>query len=109
MKILNRKQFLAMPAKTLYREYNSTCNTGKLHIKEGTCGSNDYCLNTLNELDVDDSEEHLDMELQMEEGKEVNPDFYLISSDSMYDDDARYLVYTKEEIKQLITVLSECI
>lgn len=102
-KIINRKEFLEMPANTLYREYKP-CIMGDLEIK-GYSLDNDFWVQRLDETNTDDTG---DMIRMLESGV-VEFDLDLEGRDAMYNDDQLYLVYELRDVHQLINRLSECL
>ena len=102
-KIINRKEFLAMPANTLYREYKP-CIMGDLEIK-GDSLENDFWVQRLDDTNTDDVEEMIKM---LDSGV-VEFDLDCESRDAMFNDDQLYLVYERKDVEQLFNRISECL
>ena len=102
-KIIDRKEFLAMPANTLYREYKP-CIMGELEIK-GDSLENDFWMQRLDETNADDMESMIKM---LDSGV-VEFDLDCEGRDAMFNDDQLYLVYEQKDVEQLINRLSECL
>ena len=114
MKIVNKKQFFELPNGVLYSKYKP-CYFNGLYIKLDT-------LNDLNgepidfiyqdliaELDVNDSDEYIDVLTEAQETHEhIELDFECSQREGLYDDDQMFAVYSKEEILNLSKIISNC-
>lgn len=111
MRIVDRKTFLSLPPKTLYRKYQPQIY-GDLNIKFDTLPFNDWI----------NLETHGDIEGSMCCG--TNSDLHSVAQytgdtyrfdldscgrDGCYDDDQLFAVYDNEDIQQLIDKLKECL
>ena len=104
-KIINRKEFLAMPANTLYREYEKRgIISGDLEIK-GDSLENDFWVQRLDDTNTDDVEEMIKM---LDSGV-VEFDLECESRDAMFNDEQLYLVYERKDVEQLFNRISECL
>ena len=102
-KIINRTDFLKMPANTIYREYKP-CIMGDLEIK-GDSLENDFWVQRLDDTNTDDVEEMIKM---LDSGV-VEFDLECESRDAMFNDDQLYLVYERKDVEQLFNRISECL
>jgi hypothetical protein len=106
MKIINRKQFLALPEGVLYAKFNP-CIFGDIAIKEESL-SNDWYYQDLLELDVNDSGEWADTLFEgMEKGTSITMDFDCVSRDGLFDEEQLFAVFEKEDVISLIERLKK--
>ena len=103
-KIVDKKTFLSLPENTLYRECEP-CILGDLSIKLDTMGDNDFYVQELDALNVDDD----DGMIAMFEAGDVTFDLEYAGRNGAYENDQQYLVYEDDDVKQLIARLLECI
>lgn len=105
MKIVDYDTFIKMPAGTLYAEYTPYV-FGETLIKQNTInGGKDWLyLELVGNPDVD-SEWHIGCEA-MEEGEELPPDTSLCR-DGMFDYSRRFLVYSRDDVENMILTLKE--
>ena len=102
-KIINRTDFLKMPANTLYREYQP-CILGDLSIK-GDSLDNDFWVQNLDATDTED----LEQMVAMFESCNVSFDLDCKSRDAEFNDDQLYLVYEKKDVEQLFNRIAQCL
>lgn len=110
MRIINRAEFLAMPTGTLYAKYSSLGCWGELSVKEDSTNFNDWFqYDLLNGWDgCNDSNEFMDKVLKCEKGDgELRNDLECSGRDGLYEDNQQFIVYDKNDIKQLISKLKE--
>jgi len=112
MKIVNRKDFLQMPANTLFSKF-SPDNFGPLSIK--VCDSNDGWHNDFVVQDIegaiqcegsDDFSNKCDL---MVKGEEVAMDFECAGRDGLFNNDQLFAVWSKDDVKMLIDRLNKCL
>lgn len=110
MRILNRKQFLAMPAGTLFAKYEP-CVFDALEIKGDTLPSNDYCYQQIvGAIKCDSSNEWLDqLEDARNEGKSLEMDFECEGRDGCFDEHQLFAVFEGKDVAALIQRLTHCI
>lgn len=108
MIFVDRKTFLTLPPGTVYTKYNSgTCD--HLAIKQDNCGSNDWFylpLDSINTIDIDCSGELWSRLSDVKPGDTFNIEFDRTSRDGCFDDDEKFFIYTPDDIKKLITTLT---
>lgn len=116
MKLVNREDFLKLPEGVVYYDAELTDKGevviggfGDLHIKGESC-TYDYIENNLNgatpvewktDVDICESWE------AMIGGKDIDFTFDVCGRDGMFDENAKYLVLNKKEVKSLIDELTE--
>lgn len=117
MKILNRKDFLAISKPVLFQKYTPMF-LGELCIKEETLPTvNDFCYRDLVGCDIQtercqpcDSGELADLwDSCMDGDIDFQRDYDLVQRDALYeeDDECWFVVYDKDDIESLIGVLRE--
>jgi hypothetical protein len=108
MKIINREQFLKMPADTLYSKY-TPCSFEQIEIKGMTRGE-DFDLQRLSDaIEHDDSSEFFDLLNTAEKkGISLKMDFDCQVSDNLFDN-SLFAVWEQKDIKALIKRLSRLI
>lgn len=115
MKILNRKQFLALPAGVIYTKF-MPCLFGDLAVKKesissaiavpGRITTDDWHYHDFMELAVMDSGERADKLFEgMEKDISIPMDFESTSRDGFYDQDQLFAVLEKEDVFGLIHML----
>ena len=109
MKIVDRKTFLALPNGTIYQDYRSTCADGNLLRKGDNITTNDYyaaCLSGESVVDAHDSGDFFDKFTAMEDtGASLPANFEVECRDGMFEADARYFIYEREDVVKLIAAL----
>lgn len=112
MKIVNREAFLALPAGTIYSEYEPSFFTG-LFVKTSSPGyfTDDYGEQELiGNVKADSSEERFGILDEAEaNGVPFALDFHSGSRNGMYEGKQLYAVYEKADIEGLISVLQDCL
>jgi len=117
MKIVNRKEFLKLPANTLYAKYEP-CNFWDLAIKgysivysDGT--GNDWYYMEIEDLNTNESHSsddyHEILSTMVDTGKSYSNDYCTWSRDGLYDDDdGLFAIWEKEDLVNLIELLNKC-
>ena len=111
MQLVDRKTFLTLPAGTVYTKYMAHDN-GDIAIKQGTVGDNDWTytpLDTICFIDVQDADDLFD---KLEELKPDDViDTYMETSyrDGLFQEDAQFLVYSQDDVKKLIELLTHAL
>lgn len=111
MRIVNKKEFLALPAGTLYSEYDPQVIDG-LFIKGETIFHGgiprDYVYESLiGNVDANDSNEEFEILIDAEEnGTSFKLDFDCRMRDGLFDDSKLYAIYEPEDIIGLINKLN---
>ncbi len=111
MKLLNRKEFLKMPAGTLFMKFEP-CVFGDLCVFQGPAGNNDFYYDPLGDaiahrgsLDLHD---HVFPGLKL--GESMPMDFDCTGRDGLFDgDEIKFAVYEKADIEGLIAKLQTCL
>lgn len=112
MRIVSRDEFLKLPSGTLYanigkREYGIN---GELYIKYATLEEDDWVYASLVDVEMcygDDRWYFLDKAYK-DSSYEIPLDTYATCRDGRHDGNERvFLVFSKKEVKQLITLLVE--
>lgn len=103
MKIINKEEFMKMPSGTLYSEFKP-CIFNDLMIKGETIGS-DYLYMSLIGNVCHEGDFASFIFDRLDNSKDFHLDFNLYSRDGLYDNDAMYAVYDKNDIIGLIDTL----
>lgn len=116
MRLYNKKDFLKLPEGTVYfdKPYEKDgirkLLVGNMHIK-GESLKSDFCINSdINASDFKLSHNDLEHDYfwnKIFEGEDVDLDFECGYCNGMYDDDDQYYVLNKNEVKEIIKVLTE--
>lgn len=105
MKILNRKQFLALPSGVLYSEYRSSGMVEGLYQK-GDSWSNDWLyVDLLGEVDSNDSEEFHEAFERAENGEQFKLVYDCGRRDGAFEDETMFMVYDRQDIQELTNKL----
>jgi len=105
-KILNRDEFLKLPADTVYAECDTGANIGALGIMNGVIGSDEFWLQELTE-----TEGNMITDFENKDGsfKELKIDLNCVSRDGGFDQDQLFLVFDKQDVQDLIDRLQKCL
>jgi hypothetical protein len=111
MRILKKKEFLKEPDGTVYSKYESLGMVSDLAVKTYSY-ENDwvyYCL--IGEIDANDTGEFCDMfsEAEGDSSIELKLELENTRRDGMYDDSDMFVVYSKEDIKGIISCLNDLV
>jgi len=109
MKILTRREFLKTPSGTLW-SYYEPCIFRGLSIK--TTDSSDYendfvYLDLIGEFDIPKDSEYAEICARMEQGESVSASFEETRREGLFDDNQLFLVYEKEDVKNMAKTLLE--
>lgn len=109
MRMVNLKQFLALPAGTIYHEYKR-CITGPLSKKHDTISDKDWIEETFEGMPKSNgSEELFDRLDEMEKGKSFPLEHEGTSRNSLYRDEQLFIVYERDDIVTLMLKLDDSI
>jgi hypothetical protein len=109
MKILTRKQFMEMPAGTVF-SYYQPCFFNGLSIKDSSPekGYPDFSMSDLiGSVEHGNSDEFSTKCDQMELGESMPVDFEFSGREGLFDDELLYAVYEKEDVIKLINRLRD--
>lgn len=109
MKILKREQFLKTPKGTLYSYYEPCFFTG-LNVKttDSSNYENDFVFfGLIGEFNTDNGAEYSNICERLEQGESIPASFEETHREGLFDDKQLFLVYEKEDIKNMINVLTE--
>jgi hypothetical protein len=108
MKILNRKQLMAMPAGTVF-SYYEPINFNGLYIKSSEPDNNPdfFVQDLIGAVENNSSDDFFTKCEQMEEGASLPVDFEISGREGLFDDKLRYAIYEKEDVEKLIKILEE--
>lgn len=121
MRIVSREEFLQLPKGTVYAEYEpcifgnlSIKIFGNLSIKDDTVFSisnqpiDFYCLKIANSIESSGSEEFFERVEAMENNRKSFPvDLDSVGRDGLFETNQLYVVWEKEDVQSLITVLQK--
>lgn len=109
MKIVSRKDFLAMPEETLYAKYQP-CYFEALEIKGETLSNDFLTQQIVDAIACKDSGEFSDLLHESETtGKSVKFDFDCQGRDGCFDDDQLFAVWERDDVLALIERLTRLI
>jgi hypothetical protein len=113
MKIVNRDEFLKLPAGTVFAKYSPSV-FGELMIKgaslfhDGT--GNDFLYQPIvDAIECEDSDEFIQKCDAAENGESVRFDFDCLGRDGFFDYDELYAVWERVDVEQLIDRLQEAL
>lgn len=111
MKIINKTEFLKLPAGVIYSRYEP-CTFRELQIKGETISERDFRYDSLlGNIDCDSTEDHIDKCDQAEAGEDIKLDFDVFAGgsyrDGMFEDNELFAVYSNKDIICLIEVLGK--
>lgn len=113
MRILNRADFLKLPANILYCKYTSNGNFGDLQIKtsEGEYWHPDFVCSDITgwAKGVDSGDELMEKWMRCEKGEHFQFDLDVTCRDGLYDEDQLFAVYDNDDILELIAKLKTLI
>lgn len=109
MKIVNRKEFLALPENTLFAKCGDH-DIGELHIKGETMG-NDFVSASFKGYEYEEASDFCSKFDKMVEEKIQLPfaPYDDACRDGLFDEDQLFMIYDKEDIKKIIEMLQQCI
>lgn len=107
MRIYDRASFLLLPPGTLYCA-GTPWVFGALHVKEETLagGIGDWFCRSLNDIESHDSGEWHDRLEEMAKQGTCYPLETAVGRDTMYEDDAVFLVYESADLDDLAAVIA---
>lgn len=110
MRIVNLKQFLALPNETLFSKYQP-CSFGELEIKVENCGARDFVTQDIaGAIAHNDSGEFIDkLEDARENGTSLPMDFDFAGRDGCFVDEQIFAVWERADIETLIERLKICL
>lgn len=103
MKIVDRKTFLALPSGTVYRKFTPAV-FDEIEIKRSDSNdvySPDYVTLRLDSVESPEMYDWLDV------GSEFRFDYDATRRDAMFEEDQLFAVYDKQDLVELIHILSE--
>jgi len=110
MKILDRKQFLALPSGVLYSKFQY-CRIDGLYMKYETKGDVDWVYQTLIDTPLSFKDDYSDVyeiyEKSHKEGKSFEMDYENTARDGLYEEEQLFAVYEKDDVMKLIQFLGE--
>ena len=110
MKIVSRKQLMALPPGTVYHDWEP-CNWGTMKIKRDTIPvedgySGDWWLVLVPQLDVDDFGQEVEVtDLMVANGTSHAVDLVVPQRDGCFDHEQMYAVWERSDVEALIKVL----
>lgn len=110
MKIVNKEQFLKLPAGTLYSRY-APCIVEGLERKQETISTNDWFFDSfIGNIKCSSSDEFVKQCDIAATGIDVPLDYgtYGAERDGLYDEHELFAVYSSNDIYQLIEALKQC-
>ncbi len=110
MRIVNRKEFLAMPEGVLYSKYQP-CFFGELAIKGDSIGDNDfYYQDIAGAIKSNNSGEWADILFDAQEsGESFDIDLDCEGRDGMFEQDELYAVWEQKDVLTLIDRLQRLV
>jgi len=110
MKIVNLKQFLALPDETLYAKYRP-CYMEAMEIKVTNCGERDFLSQSIADaIDCTDSGDFADkLDDAAEDGISLAMDFNSCTRDGCFEDGQLFAIYERADIQAMIERLQVCL
>ncbi len=110
MKVVNRTEFLSLPAGTVFCKYESMGCFGGLRIKEDSL-QNDWYYSELMAVGVFNTDEFLDTfsKLESSSNYEIPVDSTTVGRDGLYEMDARYAVLDSDDVFGIIQALQDAV
>jgi hypothetical protein len=110
MRIVNRKEFLALPSGTVFQKF-TPCVFGDLQIKGSNCGEDDFADLVIPEVDANSCSE---MDAILHKAEEDSSfsfdlDFECYGRDGEFQQDQLFAVWERKDIEGLIGVLTKCL
>lgn len=106
MRIVDRAEFLSMPAGTVYAKWEP-CVFGPLCIKGDMRSDNDwYYIEASDAPAIDYGESIIDVLDRLDSGHVVGVDYNYWFSDSMYDPGQRFCIWSEVDVRALIDSLT---
>jgi hypothetical protein len=102
MRIVSRRELMAMEPGVLYAQVGKDGQLGDLHIFGGAFGSNDFTMRSITTPYAHDSDELWQREEDMRDNAASYPVDSLYGRDGLFDDDIRYLVYDEDDIVSIV-------
>ena len=109
MKIINRKEFLKLPANVLFSKYTPCC-FGDIYIKDVSIAEyNDFYYTHIHDaINYSGTNEYIDILTKaVETGKSIDMDLESIVRDGLYEDDELFAVWEKDDVSKLIARLQK--
>jgi hypothetical protein len=107
MRIVNREQFLKLPAGTLFSKYEPTI-FGDLSIKDDTCDGVDdfFYISIADAVDANGTEGFVDtLDRAEKEGSSFSLDLETVSRDGLFDKGQLFAVWESQDVNMLIARL----
>jgi hypothetical protein len=108
MKIINRTQFLALPAGTVYCEFRPH-HFDAFMVKGVKMGNDFEEIPLTDQMKLAEDEQWVDKILEVMDGAEAQMDFDSSSRNGFFDADALFAVWDMADIRGLIDKLSGCL
>jgi hypothetical protein len=109
MRLVNRKEFLSMPAGTLFCKFNSP-NFEELQVLVSSSGSNDFIASSFHDaIDTRQHGNYTDAAFALEESGKIEMDFTDCTRDGLYEDDQMFAVWERADVVKLIERLKEAL
>lgn len=99
--------FLKLPAGTVYSKY-TPCACDEISIKQSNIGDYDWIyipLDTISFIKSEGSDDLFEILMNMKEGDSIKTDMLASMRDGLFDKDAKFLIYSKNDIEKLIALL----
>lgn len=106
MKIVNRKEFLALPSGIVYSLYRPQVISG-LFIKQESYSNDWNYQDMIDSVDCNSSEERADILFGAEYAENFRMDYYSIDRDGLFEEDQMFIVYDQDDMASLINRLMD--
>lgn len=106
MKILNRKDFIELPAEVVFAYYKPMV-FDRLSIRGSSSETDFYVQDIVDAVDCDSSDEFVDKVDACEKGESISLAFNSVSRDGMYEDEQLFAVWERADVERLIARLQE--
>lgn len=109
MKIVNRKEFLKLPAGVIYTKFEP-CIFGDIAIKGETIGDSDWAFQDFLEVKAHDSGEYSEILFDaFENGTSFDLDLECMGRDGLFDQEEHFAVFEQRDVVSLIERLQKVV
>lgn len=111
MKLIDKKTLLQMPRGTVFAKKSQThCETNPILVLRDCLERDFTCVDVSNFCTGRDWTENDDAYLKLEDQPGINIEMHLSEyRDGLFNDDEMYYVFSKNEVRQMIDVLTEAL
>lgn len=111
MRIVSRKELSELPPGTVYTKYSLYEDIPCFCIKQSTIAPGDWYFQELLNIEADTPKEEYRIlqRAEIDSAFEFNLDPFRETREECFDEDDRFVVFSKEDIRKMITVLQQAL